>query len=108
MSSYGGRRTANMSQFLQSLTDDTLLDAPIDYTVDDQTMAMYTNTEFYDYETGQNTDFQLPPAKPAPESVKSENTLANTSILDDIMNTDFSIGSCVSFLVRSQLLWFFS
>lgn len=62
MSNYNGRRAPNISQFIRDLNvvspegnqDDEM--SPMD-------LSLFTNTEFYDLESGRNTDYQAQPVK---------------------------------------------
>lgn len=57
-------------------------------------LAMFTNTQFYDYDSGQKTDFQAPPVKPdaiEPQSTTTDVTPSDT-IMDDFSNMDFLAG----------------
>ncbi|EFX05278.1 bzip transcription factor [Grosmannia clavigera kw1407] len=60
-----GRRGPNISQFLRELHENPSVLEDSFPTVDDQDLSMFTNTEFYDLETGQNTDFQPQPSQPS-------------------------------------------
>jgi hypothetical protein len=58
----------------------------------DDDLAMFTNTQFFDYDSGQNTDYNAPPVKPEttevpPQQTPSENNLGN---LVETINFDFS------------------
>ncbi|KAH8892016.1 hypothetical protein GQ53DRAFT_603996, partial [Thozetella sp. PMI_491] len=63
-------------------------------------LAMFTNTQFYDFDSGQNTDFQAPPVKPEtttePQSAATEAATGSDSMLDDFgmdfIAGDFSFG----------------
>ncbi|CAK7263898.1 hypothetical protein SEPCBS57363_000802 [Sporothrix epigloea] len=69
---YNGRRGPNISLFLRELHENpTLVENDPAFSMDDTDLSMFTNTEFFDLETGQNTDFQPPPQhhlKPDPGS----------------------------------------
>ncbi|KAK1778431.1 hypothetical protein QBC45DRAFT_162267 [Copromyces sp. CBS 386.78] len=61
----------------------------------DEELALFTNTNFFDYETGQNTDYQAPPVKPdaavvAPTPVESSAT--SPDMPTDAFMTDFLSG----------------
>ena len=68
MATYGGRRGPNVSQYLRHLntipTETTQDEGFIDDDID-----LFTNTQFFDFESGQTTDFQPPPVKPDTEQV---------------------------------------
>lgn len=63
-------------------------------TPNDDELALFTNTNFFDYETGQNTDYQAPPVKPdavvAPTPVESAAT--SPEMPADAFMTDFLSG----------------
>ncbi|KAK3344639.1 hypothetical protein B0H65DRAFT_181508 [Neurospora tetraspora] len=63
-------------------------------TPNDEDLALFTNTNFFDYETGQNTDYQAPPVKPdavvAPTPVES--AAASPDVQTDAFMTDFLSG----------------
>lgn len=61
MSTYNGRPGPNVSQFLHELKTASTQDTSAEESFDD--FAMFTNTQFFDYDSGQNTDFQPQPAK---------------------------------------------
>jgi hypothetical protein len=95
MSTYNGRRGPNVSHFLRDLNTvgpDTAQDDEAFKIEED--LAMFTNTQFFDFESGQNTDFQAHPLKPAPEvtvAPTSEEPEA-TSPIGDLTNLDFISG----------------
>ena len=65
-------------------------------TPNDDELALFTNTNFFDYETGQNTDYQAPPVKPdaavvAPTPIESAATSPDVVQTDAFM-TDFLSG----------------
>ncbi|KAK3314750.1 hypothetical protein B0H66DRAFT_320916 [Apodospora peruviana] len=102
------RRNVNVSQYLRNLNvqeptvDETFI------TDDDlaKDLALFTNTQFFDYETGQNTDYQAPPVKPGtavaePTSASEDATSADSIMGDfsaglDFMSGDFSFGDFTS------------
>ncbi|KFH44803.1 Regulatory protein cys-like protein [Hapsidospora chrysogenum ATCC 11550] len=95
MSTYNGRRGPNVSQYLRDLN--TI--SPQDTTGDDsfnmeENLSFFTNTQFFDLDSGQNTDFQAPPpvkpdavATPAPSTTEDP-----ASVMGDISNMDFMNG----------------
>lgn len=90
-----GRRGPNVSQYLRQLN--TINDKPIedDFTFEDD-LAMFTNTHFYDFETGQHMDYQAPPVKPDCEPSTTSSTVNPddlTSSLGDMSNLDFISGT---------------
>ncbi|EAA27579.2 regulatory protein Cys-3 [Neurospora crassa OR74A] len=60
----------------------------------DEELALFTNTNFFDYETGQNTDYQAPPVKPdavvAPTPVETAAT--SPEVPTDAFMTEFLSG----------------
>ncbi|KAK3320735.1 hypothetical protein B0T19DRAFT_246620 [Cercophora scortea] len=104
-----GRRNVNVSQYLRNLNvqepavEETLI------TDDDlaKDLALFTNTQFYDFETGQNTDYQPPPVKQAknaqvdPVSVSEDVDSGDTIMAEfsqglDFMTGDFNFGDYTS------------
>jgi len=93
--SYNNRRPVNVSQYLRDLNvQEPVEDTPI--TDDDlaKDLALFTNTQFFDFETGQNTDYQAPPVKPststANQSTPAQDVTPTDPLLDDFSsNLDF-------------------
>jgi len=86
-----------VSQFLRELNETpTAGDAgDVSYALDDGEMRMFTNSEFYDFETGQNTDFQPQPCKPESDGNESRQDEPVSAVVDefpelDFMSTDFN------------------
>jgi hypothetical protein len=119
--SYG--RAPNLTHYLRNLNTP---EAPVDetpFTDDDlaKELAPFLNTQFLDFETGQNTDFQAPPVKPdvarAPSSAEDVLTPTDTLLDDFSPNMDFMTGEtahsgfCLSFfahfLLTPELFIFF-
>lgn len=66
MGTYNGRRGPNVSQYLRELNAIPAQDPPAAdeaFGMEDD-LAMFTNTRFFDFDSGQNTDYNAPPAKP--------------------------------------------
>jgi hypothetical protein len=90
MASYGAGRGVNVSQYLRNLrvpesaVEETLV-TDEDLAKD---LALFTNTQFYDFETGQHTDYQAPPAKPEVTQSPTEDVPST----DPIMGFDFVPG----------------
>lgn len=80
--SYNHRSQVNVVQYLRNLNN--AQEQPQEEVVNDdelaKDLALFTNTHFFDFETGQNTDYQAPPSKPE--------TVTQTSTIDDITPTD--------------------
>ncbi|CAH0014683.1 unnamed protein product [Clonostachys rhizophaga] len=75
MSSYnGGRRGVNISQYLRDLNTISPQESNGDdnFSMGGEELTLFTNTEFYDFDSGQQTDFQAPP-------VKVDTTVASSS-----------------------------
>ncbi|KAK4142771.1 uncharacterized protein C8A04DRAFT_12908 [Dichotomopilus funicola] len=62
--SYNNTGRVNVSQYLRNLNvqgpsvEETLTDEDLE-----KDLALFTNTQFFDFETGQHTDYQAPPVK---------------------------------------------
>ncbi|KAK4155066.1 hypothetical protein C8A00DRAFT_13888 [Chaetomidium leptoderma] len=98
--SYGTGRV-NVSQYLRNLNvqgpsvEETLTDEDLE-----KDLALFTNTQFFDFETGQHTDYQAPPPKPevAQSSSPSEDVTPTDSIMGDFpAGYEFPIASDFSF-----------
>ncbi|KAH6610277.1 hypothetical protein Trco_000297 [Trichoderma cornu-damae] len=94
MSTYNGRHGPNVSQYLRDLntispTDTTAVEETFNMEDD---LAIFTNTQFFDFDSGQNTDFQAQPVKTegkAPHSgTASEDVSAAPSVIGE-MPLDF-------------------
>lgn len=89
---YNGRRGPHVSQYLLDLnTSGPQAASPGEsFNIEDD-LALFTNTEFFDFDSGQNTDFQAqgqPSGKsdgPSPGNVSS----AAPSVMGDLPNLDF-------------------
>jgi len=81
-----GYRGVNVSQYLRNLNVQEPLEEESFVNEDD--LALFTNTQFFDYETGQNTDYQAAPVKPdaAPLTVTTD----DSAPADPLLATDFS------------------
>ncbi|KAK3304008.1 uncharacterized protein B0T15DRAFT_399514 [Chaetomium strumarium] len=95
MASYGAGRGVNVSQYLRDLrvpesaVEETLV-TDEDLAKD---LALFTNTQFYDFETGQHTDYQAPPAKPEVTRSPTEDVPSTDPIMGfDFVPGDFSFG----------------
>src|SRR5690606_31401340 len=90
MSTYGGRRGPNVSQYLRHLNT-----IPAETTVDDSfiddDLDIFTNTQFFDFESGRTTDFQPPPVKTDAEQV-SHSTITDTAPVGDLTGLEFISG----------------
>lgn len=120
--STGGGRAPNVSRYLRDLN--TVKEpgsaAEENFTFEDD-LAMFTNTQFFDFDSGRHTDFQAPPSKPeavaesqAPSSAVTEEL---TSPIGDFGNVDFSMSgkktlwlrrlACCIFLRSGSSCWMF-
>lgn len=95
--STGGGRAPNVSRYLRDLnTVKEPGSAEENFTFEDD-LAMFTNTQFFDFETGQHTDYQAPPKKAEtatvaePQAPSSAVTEELTSPIGDFGNVDFSL-----------------
>lgn len=64
MSTYGGRHGPNVSQYLSDLNTISPKDPAVDdpFKLDDD-LALFTNTQFFDFDAGQKLDYQAQPVK---------------------------------------------
>ncbi|KAK4239044.1 hypothetical protein C8A03DRAFT_32899 [Achaetomium macrosporum] len=92
---YGAGRGVNVSQYLRDLNvhesavEETLI-TDEDLAKD---LALFTNTQFYDFETGQHTDYQAPPAKPEVTQSPTEDVPSTDPIMGfEFVPGDFSFG----------------
>ncbi|KAF4436497.1 hypothetical protein F53441_13237 [Fusarium austroafricanum] len=94
MSNFNGRRGPNVSQYLRDLNainrQETTHDEPFNMEED---LALFTNTQFFDFETGQNTDYQAQPLKvdmEAPQSTSpSDGMTPAPSVVGDLNTSNF-------------------
>lgn len=94
MSNYNGRRGPNVSQYLRDLNainrQETANEEPFNMEED---LALFTNTQFFDFETGQNTDYQAHPVKVdmevAPSTSPSDGMTPAPSVMGDLSSIDF-------------------
>ncbi|RGP69908.1 regulatory cys-3 [Fusarium sporotrichioides] len=99
MSNFNGRRGPNVSQYLRDLNainrQENAHDEPFNMEED---LALFTNTQFFDFETGQNTDYQAHPVKVDLEASQStspsDGMTPAPSVVGDIAagNFDFMQG----------------
>ncbi|TLS25024.1 hypothetical protein PpBr36_07473 [Pyricularia pennisetigena] len=103
MAGYNGRRAPNVAQYLRELN--TIQPATPAASADsfggslDEDLMMFTNTQFFDFETGENTDYQSQPHKDTPPSTVSPSetqqpmsAAASTTTMDDFSSMDFMSG----------------
>jgi hypothetical protein len=97
MTIFNGRRGPNVSQYLRNLNvqdsvmeDNLLSDEDLQKGLD-----MFTNSQFFDFDSGQNTDYQAQP--PKPESVVDtpgvlavpEDLASADTFMPDLSNLEF-------------------
>ncbi|KAG6015066.1 hypothetical protein E4U43_004376 [Claviceps pusilla] len=101
MSTYSGRHGPNVSAYLRDLNtispqDTTATGAEDAFNMEDD-LALFTNTQFYDFDSGQNTDFQAQPVhvKVDVDAVARQNSVVSGDVtpgqtsIGDIPNLDF-------------------
>lgn len=99
MSTYNGRHGANVSHYLRDLNTIDPRDTTADdgFSIDDD-LALFTNTQFFDFDSGQNMDFQAQPVKPDAEAVAqassspSDDVAPAPSVMSDMPSLDFISG----------------
>lgn len=93
MSTYNGRHGPNVSQYLRELDTISPQDATGEETFNmEADLALFTNTQFFDFDSGQNTDFQAQPVKPEADTSatsQSGDVSAAASVIGDMPNLDF-------------------
>lgn len=92
MSNYNGRHGPNVSNYLRDLNTISPQEGSVDENFNmEGDLALFTNTEFFDFETGQNTDFQAQPVKETTRATpaSSDDVSAATSVMGDMPNLDF-------------------
>lgn len=99
MSTYHGRRAPNVSHLLQDLNAVGAHDGNAEETFNmEDDLELFTNTQFYDFDSGQQTDFQAQPVKAAAAAAASAtDDVARTapSAIGEMPNLDFSMtGEC--------------
>ena len=105
-----GRRGPNVSHFLRDLNtiaSDKALDEA-EFTFEDD-LAMFTNTQFFDYDSGQNTDYQAHPIKSeldtTPSSaVSTTDELQTPAALNEMAGLDFMSGKFMLHISHSHIL----
>lgn len=111
MSNYSGRHGPNVSQYLRDLNTISPQEGSVDENFNiEGDLALFTNTEFFDFETGQNTDFQAQPVKEKAQSratPASDDVSAATSVMGDMPNLDFMSSMYFFFLFANLLAFVF-
>ena len=111
MSNYNGRRGPNVSQYLRDLNTISPQDTTGEenFNMEDE-LSFFTNTQFFDLDSGQNTDFQAPPVKPDPVATPAGSSTEDpASVMGDISNMDFMNGELggISICLRSHFCYYF-
>lgn len=105
MSTYNGRRGPNASQYLRDLNtispqDTTGADDNGNFNYGGDDLAIFTNTEFFDFDSGQNMDFQAQPVKNDASSTTSpanaEIPSSANSVMGDLTTMDYMTGKFFS------------
>lgn len=100
MSTYSGRHGPNVSQYLRDLNTISPQDTtPVEenFNMEDD-LALFTNTQFFDFDSGQNMDFQAQPVKPEAKaagrhsSSASDDVTSAPSTIGEMPNLDFMAG----------------
>lgn len=83
--SYGPGRGVNVSQYLRNLNVQEPVGEEAPITDEDlaKDLALFTNTQFFDFETGQHTDYQAPPAKPDAARSPTEDGTPTDAVMED-------------------------
>lgn len=100
---YDGR--PNISLFLRELHENpTLVENDPAFSMDDTDLSMFTNTEFFDLETGQNTDFQPHPQHQPKVDPGSSTASSAVSPLNEGSMTAISDFNHMDFLAAGTLV----
>ncbi|KJZ80316.1 hypothetical protein HIM_00166 [Hirsutella minnesotensis 3608] len=100
MSTYNGRHGPNVSQYLRDLNtinpQDTTTTTEDAFNIEDD-LALFTNTQFFDFDSGQNMDFQAQPVKADVDAAQStsspsEDVTSAPSVMSEMPNLDFMSG----------------
>ncbi|PFH56924.1 hypothetical protein XA68_15764 [Ophiocordyceps unilateralis] len=98
MSTYSGRHGPNVSQYLRDLNTVNPQDTSAtdeSFAIEDD-LALFTNTQFFDFDSGQNMDFQAQPVKVAVESTAPSTSSPSDDVappvMEDIPTLDFISG----------------
>ncbi|PQE09615.1 Regulatory cys-3 protein [Rutstroemia sp. NJR-2017a WRK4] len=88
---YNGRRGPNVSEYIANLNaiptpQDIQNSSQENFNIDDD-LAMFTNTQFFDFDLGQNTDLQAPNF----DGVGAQSTAGESNIDADLKDMNFDI-----------------
>ncbi|KAB5585470.1 hypothetical protein GE09DRAFT_1048588 [Coniochaeta sp. 2T2.1] len=94
MASFNSRRGPNVSQYLRELhtipEQDTAAGESFDM---DDDLAMFTNTQFFDFDSGHTTDYNAPPLKPETTEAAAPQATRSEDVIGDLVNYhDFTTG----------------
>lgn len=93
---YNGRRGPNVSQYLRDLNTISPREANTEENFEmEDDLALFTNTQFFDFDSGQNTDYQAQPVKPDVDTSAtspSEEVASGASVIGDMPNLEFISG----------------
>ncbi len=104
MASSNARRGGSAFEFLREVNENPASADEAPYALDDREISLYTNTQFFDFETGQNIDFQPQAPKPDADGQGSRSGDSNSpDAMDDFPSMEFS-GPCaiLSFATSPQ------
>jgi hypothetical protein len=107
MSNYNGRRGPNVSQYLRDLNAINRQEpAPEEPFTMEEDLALFTNTQFFDFETGQNTDYQAQPVKADAETSQSaspsEDMTPAQSVMGELSGLEFMPGESIIYVVLER------
>lgn len=105
MASFNGRPAPNVSQYLRELNTISPLDTTGTEAFIEDDLSIFTNTQFYDYETGQKTDYQAQPSKVATAAPTPAASTAGDAVLDDVSHLDFMSGELFLLLLSTRLIF---
>jgi hypothetical protein len=91
MATYNGRRGPNVSQYIRDLNTMSPQESTGEEHFMEDGLALFTNTEFLDLDSGQNTDFHSQPVKVDVEP-STEDVTSATSVIGNMHNLDFMNG----------------
>lgn len=82
---YNGRRGPNVTRYLRTLTmmDAAPASTEESYNIESD-LALFTNAQFFDFDSGQNTDFQAPPPSTKIDGEPVSATTASPADMNDL------------------------
>ena len=95
--SYSGRRGPNVSHFMARLQNPQGVQEVQEDVFDQESLNLFTNTEFYDLDSAQNTDFRAQPSKidtaaPTPAVSVIDDPISASSAVEPVSSLDFVSG----------------